>query len=136
MSPEQVADSRAMQDMEDWLADTLQDSVDMDWSTTDGAKAIVRHWAESPVAAELTRLQALVEQLAAMVVDDPNDVAAGVPEAVIEAGIAVQEQADADHRNYVAGVTTDWDEGMLATATFKAMLRTTLSTAKDHGHGG
>lgn len=27
---------------EEWLADVLQDSLDMDWTTTDGARAIIQ----------------------------------------------------------------------------------------------
>jgi hypothetical protein len=68
-----------------------------------------------------------VGRLRAMLVDDPNDACAGVPEVVIEAGIAVQDRAIGDLRNYIAGVTCDWDEGMLAAAIFKAMLSQALT---------
>lgn len=85
-------------------------------------QAFARHRIEAQ-----SELQATVVRLEAMLVDDPNDASAGVPEAVIEAGIAVQDRANEDHRNYVSGETTDWDEGMLAAAIFKAMLRSALS---------
>lgn len=45
-----------------------------------------------------------------------------LPEAMIWAGIEVQEQVDRDNANYVAGETIDWDQGMIAVAIYRAML--------------
>lgn len=45
-----------------------------------------------------------------------------LPEAMIWAGIEVQEQVDRDNANYIAGETTDWDQGMIAVAIYRAML--------------
>jgi hypothetical protein len=63
----------------------------------------------------------------AMLVDDPNWIAAGIPDHVIEAGMEAQDKAQNDLANYVSGVTPDWDEGMICAAIFKAMLRAALS---------
>lgn len=45
-----------------------------------------------------------------------------LPDKMVRAGIAVCDQIDEDNLNYVAGVTTDWDEGMVCVAIYRAML--------------
>jgi hypothetical protein len=52
----------------------------------------------------------------------PNFSDSTLPLAMIEAGMAVQDQIHADTVNYVAGETTDWDQGMVAVAIYRAML--------------
>jgi len=53
---------------EQWFADVLQDSLDMDWTSSDGARAIMRALGElstptsQPPAAE-TRLREVVERI-------------------------------------------------------------------------
>lgn len=42
---------------------------------------------------------------------------------VIQAGIEQLERIRADQANYVPGVTTDWDDGMIAVAVYRAMTR-------------
>jgi len=88
------------------------------------------HWKANRVreaADRILQLEAEKAELVAILVDDPDDVSAGVPEHLIEAGMSVLEQADDDMRNYVAGETTDWDYGMEAAAVFKAMLAVVLN---------
>lgn len=46
----------------------------------------------------------------------------GIPDEVIEAGISAWDAAKHDMENYVSGVTTDWDEGMIVAAIYKAMI--------------
>ena len=52
----------------------------------------------------------------------PNFSDSTLPEEMIYAGIAVFDQVDADNANYVAGETTDWDQGMIVVAIYRAML--------------
>ena len=52
----------------------------------------------------------------------PNFSDSTLPLAMIEAGMAVQDQVADDNANYVAGETTDWDQGMVAVAIYRAML--------------
>jgi hypothetical protein len=51
----------------------------------------------------------------------------GLPRAMIDAGLAVCDQRDNDNMNYVAGVTTDWDDGMVCVAIYRAMVATSPS---------
>ena len=51
----------------------------------------------------------------------PNFADSTLPLHVIEAGMAVQDQIHDDTVNYVAGETTDWDQGMVAVAIYRAM---------------
>jgi len=46
-----------------------------------------------------------------------------LPREMIDAGMAVCEQRDHDNMNYVAGVTTDWDDGMVCVAIYRAMTK-------------
>lgn len=87
-------------------------------------------------AAELTRLQAdnavlqeRVREFDAAMTDDPNWVCAGIPDIVIDAGVAAWDAAEEDMKpeNYIAGETADWDEGMIVAAIFKAMARALTS---------
>src|SRR3546814_2730480 len=64
--------------------------------------------------------------------DDPDDIAAGVPEGAIEAGIDAWEDANRDMANYVSGETTDWDNGMIVAAIFKAVARSILDSPANH----
>src|SRR3546814_16531179 len=64
--------------------------------------------------------------------DDPDDIAAGVPEGAIEAGIDAWEDANRDMANYVSGERTDWDNGMIVAAIFKAVDRTILASPANH----
>lgn len=74
----------------------------------------------APVAGE-------VERLRTMLVDDPNNTCAGIPDSAIEAGMVAWDKAQADLERYVSGVTRDWDEGMVVAAIFKAVARTALA---------
>lgn len=67
------------------------------------------------------RLAAIEE----MIVDDPDWIAEGISDEAIDAGIDVWDQAKHDMRdeNYIPGKTTDWDEGMIVAAIFKAVCR-------------
>jgi len=58
---------------------------------------------------------------------DPDWVCAGISDEAIEAGMEVFRQVDRDNENYVAGETTDWDEGMIVGAIFKAVGRALLA---------
>ncbi len=69
-----------------------------------------------------------LEALKTIARDTPEYVCAGIPDDVIEAGMAAREQAEHDMANYVSGVTTDWDEGMIAAAMFRAMLAKMLES--------
>jgi len=51
----------------------------------------------------------------------PNFSDSTLPEEMIYAGIAVLDQVEADNADYVAGETTDWDQGMVAVAIYRAM---------------
>lgn len=44
-------------------------------------------------------------------------------DAMIAAGTEVLDRVDHDNANYVSGVTTDWDQGMVAVAVYRAMTR-------------
>jgi hypothetical protein len=48
---------------------------------------------------------------------------------MIGAGIDVLERVDHDNANYVSGVTTDWDQGMVAVAVYRAMTRSSRERA-------
>ena len=76
--------------------------------------------------ARATAAEAKVAVLRAMMVDDPEDIAAGIPWPVIEAGMQAAERCDHDLANYVSGETPDWDQGMICAAIFKAMARAAL----------
>lgn len=52
---------------------------------------------------------------------EPDWICFGIPDEVIEAGIAAWDKAKHDLENYVSGVTPDWDEGMIVCAIYKAM---------------
>ncbi len=45
-----------------------------------------------------------------------------LPQAMIDAGIAVLDQVQVDSLDYTSGVTTDWDDGMVAVAVYRAMI--------------
>lgn len=45
-----------------------------------------------------------------------------LPVEMIHAGMDALEKVDEDNANYVAGETTDWDNGMVAVAVYRAML--------------
>lgn len=68
----------------------------------------------------------------AIAADGPEDISAGVPEDAIYAGIAAWDEAKHEMENYVSGVTTDWDEGMIVAAIFKAVGRHILSEESIH----
>lgn len=55
--------------------------------------------------------------------DDVNIMSTILPEAMVYAGDAALEAANDDMANYVSGVTTDWDGGMIAVAIYRAMTR-------------
>lgn len=63
--------------------------------------------------------------------DDPDWIGAGIPDEAIEAGLAAWQAADAEMNNYVSGVSTDWDDGMIVAAIFKAVARAALATEAD-----
>jgi hypothetical protein len=76
---------------------------------------------------------AACEGLQAMLVDDPNWICSGIPDAVIEAGVDAWGRANNEIVEREASLRPedlpDWDEGMIVAATFKAMLRAALSSA-------
>lgn len=45
-----------------------------------------------------------------------------LPLEMIYAGMAALDQADSEMANYVPGETTDWDQGMMAVAVYRAMI--------------
>lgn len=45
----------------------------------------------------------------------------GIPDHAIEAGCAAWNKANHEMERYVPGVTTDWDEGMIVAAIYKAV---------------
>jgi hypothetical protein len=54
--------------------------------------------------------------------DETREVSdSALPFGMIDAGITVLEGVHADHQNYVAGITPDWDDGMVAVAVYRAM---------------
>jgi hypothetical protein len=54
--------------------------------------------------------------------DETREVSdSALPFDMIDAGITVLEGVHADHQNYVAGITPDWDDGMVAVAVYRAM---------------
>ena len=60
----------------------------------------------------------------------PDDwVCEGIPANVIEAGIERHDNIRTEMQNYVSGVSTDWDEGMIVCAIFKTMLRAALGAS-------
>lgn len=63
----------------------------------------------------------------------PNFSDSTLPLAMIEAGMAVQDQVHHDNTNYVAGETTDWDQGMVAVAIYRAMLQAAPSPSVSTG---
>ena len=69
----------------------------------------------------IDRLKTLVTNLS-MLEQDSDSVIYSIPDEVIEAGMKVMDKVDADLTNYVSGVTPDWDDGMIVSAVFKAML--------------
>ena len=83
---------------------------------------------EKVAAAAIQSLSTKSEELAACLVDDPNWIAAGIPDEAIEAGIAAWQAAETDMENYRSGITPDWDEGMIVAAIFKAVARTALAS--------
>jgi len=46
-----------------------------------------------------------------------------LPHDVIMAGVAVCDQMHEDNANYIAGETTDWDDGMLCVGIYRAMIQ-------------
>ena len=82
-------------------------------------------------AATSTLLDEIKARVRGLLVDDPNWIEAGVPDAAIEAGIAAWDQAKHDMENYVSGETADWDEGMIVAAIFKAVGRASILAAID-----
>lgn len=97
---------------------------------TEGASetTILREVFAAHRIAALTTAQAAAQEhrIAGLIVDDPDWICAGIPDAVIEAGMAVQDKVRHDLDNYIAGETPDWDDGMICAAIFKAMLRAAL----------
>ena len=71
---------------------------------------------------KVARQRAEIARLRSYLPENPEDVTAGIPDHIVEAGMQVRDRVNADHDNYTPGVTTDWDEGMVAIATFRAML--------------
>lgn len=59
---------------------------------------------------------------------DPDWIPAGIPDDATHAGMEVFRQVERDNENYVAGENTDWDEGMMVAAIFKAVVRAALSS--------
>lgn len=88
-------------------------------------------WMPLPPPPGTTPPASEVEVLREALVDDPNWIAAGIPDAAIEAGIAAWDQCNHDLENYVSGKTPDWDEGMIVAAIFKAVARTALESRHD-----
>lgn len=68
-----------------------------------------------------------VQLVMAVEAEKPDWVCWGLSDAAIEAGMEVFRRVERDTENYVAGETTDWDEGMIVAAIFKAVGRTILS---------
>ena len=98
------------------------------WCTSATDEQEVREEWAAHVAAALSAPQGEVERLrAAALTDDPNWICAGIPDHAIEAGIEVFRQVERDSESYVAGETTDWDEGMMVAAIFKAVARSILA---------
>ena len=55
--------------------------------------------------------------------DDKRPLAdSSLPIEMIYAGLEVLEKVDEDNCNYVAGETTDWDNGMVVVAVYRAMI--------------
>ncbi|WP_426291187.1 hypothetical protein [Sphingomonas sp. TWP1-3-1] len=55
--------------------------------------------------------------------DDTRDLSDSIlPAAMIDAGIEVLDKVQIDSLDYQAGTTTDWDDGMVAVAVYRAML--------------
>jgi len=55
--------------------------------------------------------------------DDKRDMSDSIlPAAMIDAGIEVLDKVQIDSLDYQAGTTTDWDDGMIAVAVYRAML--------------
>lgn len=46
-----------------------------------------------------------------------------LPDRVVAAGMNALDRAETDMNEYVSGVTPDWDEGMIAVAVYRAMVR-------------
>ena len=61
----------------------------------------------------------------------------GIPDAAIEAGCAAWDRANHEMERYVSGVSTDWNEGMIVAAIYKAMREVIerLPAFKDDHHG-
>lgn len=58
--------------------------------------------------------------------DDKRDLSDSIlPTAMIDAGIEVLDKVQIDSLDYQAGTTTDWDDGMVAVAVYRAMLAAT-----------
>lgn len=92
-------------------------------------EAFARHRIATEAAAK-AREAALVERFAeleAIARDAPEYVCSGIPDSVIEAGVDAWGKAQNDMANYKPGITTDWDEGMIAAAMFRAMLTNLLT---------
>jgi hypothetical protein len=92
----------------------------------DEVSDLVQAFARHRIATE-TKSAETIRDLVDALVDDPNWIAAGVPDEAIEAGEQAWEKARHDLENYVSGETSDWDEGMIVAAIFKAVGRTILS---------
>lgn len=80
----------------------------------------------APFLAALSAPQGEVERLrAAALTDDPDRVCAGIPDHAIEAGIEAWKAAESDielrARCENPEDVTDWDEGMIVAAIFKAI---------------
>lgn len=54
-----------------------------------------------------------------------------LPPEMIYAGMAALDQAETDMANYVPGVTTDWDQGMMAVSVYRAMVHAALTAREE-----
>lgn len=88
-----------------------------------GARKIAGRWCFDPaVFREYMRGRDSSDRKT-MPVDDPSRSFSDsvLPSAMIFAGAEMLKRADDDLRNYKAGETIDWDYGMIAVATYRAM---------------
>lgn len=73
----------------------------------------------------------LIQELNHMLnTDDSKQVCEGVPDHVIEAGMNAQDKVDDDLKNYISGVTIDWDQGMTCAYIFKEMMKAWIKREK------
>jgi hypothetical protein len=103
------------------------DSELLDWFRSTPHAKLLREWLGSPRLAHQPPAACELSSLEQALVDDPDNICAGIPDAAIQQGIdawdgAMMEMRERDQSEHPENFR-DWDEGMLIATVFKAVGR-------------